>query len=396
MKPLPQWPILCVAVAAALGAVLLPLHAARAAGAPVEAAASRDSAPAVASAVRIKDLGRLEGWRDNALVGYGLVTGLAGTGDSPRNRATRQSIANMMSRFDMVTPSGDVNSRNVATVMLTASLPVYARQGDRVDVTVTSIGDARSLAGGTLIMAPLKAANGRTYALAQGALTVGGYRHDANGNLVQKNHPTVGLISGGAVVEVAAPREPAGEPGRALTFVLHQPDFTTATRVADGINAALGQPAASARDAAGVEIHAPQLTLAALMARIESISVTPDRRARVVINERTGTVVSGGDVRVAPVTITHGDLKVSVTAERTASQPVLIGEAGDGVRSLVVENSRLDVTESEAPRFVAAGPSTVADLVQSLVRLKVSTRDIISVLQSVKAAGALHADIVVQ
>jgi flagellar P-ring protein precursor FlgI len=392
MKPLPRWPALCIAVAAAAVAVLQPLRTAQAAGAPVEAVASRDGA----AAVRIKDLGRLEGWRDNALVGYGLVTGLAGTGDSPRNRATRQSIANMMSRFDMVTPSGDVNSRNVATVMLTASLPVYARQGDRVDVTVTSIGDARSLAGGTLIMAPLKAANGRTYALAQGALTVGGYRHDANGNLVQKNHPTVGLISGGAVVEVAAPREPAGEPGRALTFVLHQPDFTTATRVADGINAALGQPAASARDAAGVEIHAPQLTLAALMARIESISVTPDRRARVVINERTGTVVSGGDVRVAPVTITHGDLKVSVTAERTASQPVLIGDAGDGVRSLVLENSRLDVAESEAPRFLAAGPSTVADLVQSLVRLKVSTRDIISVLQSVKAAGALHADIVVQ
>jgi flagellar P-ring protein precursor FlgI len=374
----------------------LPARALAAVQAPAPAAAA--SASAAVPAVRIKDLGRLEGWRDNALVGYGLVTGLAGTGDSPRNRATRQSIANMMSRFDMVTPSGDVNSRNVATVMITASLPAYARQGDRVDVTVTSIGDARSLAGGTLILAPLKAANGRTYALAQGALTVGGYRHDANGNLVQKNHPTVGLVSGGAVVEVAAPRGEALDPARTLTFVLHQPDFTTATRVADGINAALGEGSAVARDAAGVEIRpvADPSALAALMARIESVAITPDRRARVVINERTGTVVSGGDVRVTPVTITHGDLKVSVTAERSASQPLVIGDGGDGVRSLVLENSRLDVTESEQPRFLPPAASTVADLVQALVRLKVSTRDIIAVLQSVKAAGALHADLVVQ
>ena len=356
-------------------------------------------AVAAAPAVRIKDLGRLDGWRDNALVGYGLVTGLAGTGDSARNRATRQSIANMMSRFDMVTPSADVTSRNVAAVMITASLPPYARPGDRLDVTVTSIGDARSLGGGTLILAPLKAANGRTYALAQGPVFVGGYRYDANGNQAQKNHPTVGLVSSGAVVEVGAPRADTQEPARTLTFVLNEPDFTTATRVAEGINAALGEELAVARDAAGVEIRATTASngsLAALMTRIESVSITPDLRARVVINERTGTVVSGGDVRITPVTITHGDLKISVTTERTASQPLVLGEAGNDVRSLVVANSRLEVSESEQTRFLPPGASTVADLVQALVRLKVSTRDVIAVLQSVKAAGALHADLVVQ
>lgn len=356
-------------------------------------------AVAAAPAVRIKDLGRLDGWRDNALVGYGLVTGLAGTGDSARNRATRQSIANMMSRFDMVTPSADVTSRNVAAVMITASLPPYARPGDRMDVTVASIGDARSLGGGTLILAPLKAANGRTYALAQGPVFVGGYRYDANGNQAQKNHPTVGLVSSGAVVEVGTPRADPQEPGRTLTFVLNEPDFTTATRVAEGINAALGEELAVARDAAGVEIRASTAgngSLAALMTRIEGVTITPDLRARVVINERTGTVVSGGDVRITPVTITHGDLKISVTTERTASQPLVLGEASNDVRSLVVANSRLEVSEPEQTRFVPPGASTVADLVQALVRLKVSTRDVIAVLQSVKAAGALHADLVVQ
>ena len=278
-------------------------------------------------------------------------------------------------------------------------MPPFAREGDGLDVTVTSIGDARSLVGGALLMTPLKAANGRVYALAQGALNVGGYRYDANGNQAQKNHPTVGLVSSGAVVEVGAPRADTTEPARPLTFVLTEPDFTTATRVAEGINAALGEDLAVARDAAGVEIRAPAPGpghLAALMARIEAVSITPDLRARVVINERTGTVVSGGDVLITPVTITHGDLKISVTTERSASQPLVLGEAGNDVRSLVVANSRLEVSESEQTRFLPPGASTVADLVQALVRLKVSTRDVITVLQSVKAAGALHADLVVQ
>jgi flagellar P-ring protein precursor FlgI len=348
--------------------------------------------------VRIKDLGRLEGWRENALVGYGLVTGLAGTGDSPRNRATRQSIANMMSRFDMTTVSSDVASRNVAAVMITASLPPFARPGDTLDVTVTSVGDARSLTGGMLILAPMKGPDGRVYALAQGAVSVGGYRYDANGNVVQKNHPTVGVISSGASVEVGVADQTDRELTR-LTFILEHPDFTTATRIANGINAALGRSIATARDASAVKIDVSDMkadTLATLMTRIEAVYVMPDTRARVVINERTGTVVAGGDVTIAPVSITHGDLKVQIATQNTASQPILVSGYAPSVQSMVVTNTHLDVADSGESHYVPPTSTTVADLVQSLVKLKIGTRDIISILQATRAAGALNADIVVQ
>jgi flagellar P-ring protein FlgI len=353
---------------------------------------------ACAEPVRLKDLGRLSGWRENALVGYGLVTGLAGTGDSPRNQATRQSLANMLSRFDLTISPDDVNSRNVAAVMVTGSLPAFARGGDVVDVTVTSIGDARSLAGGTLLLAPLKAANGKVYALAQGPISVGGYRYDANGNQVQKNHPTVGLLPGGATVEVGvAEAEPAAI--TSLTFVLREPDYTTAGRVADAINGQLGEGAARVRDAGGVEITIPperQRRIAPTIAAVENLTVQPDHRARVVVNERTGTVVTGGDVRIERVAVSHGDLKVTVATETSVSQPMLIRQAGPGVKTQLYQNSQLAVDDKGGSAFVAANNNTVADLVQALSRLKVSTRDVISILQAVKAAGALHAELVLQ
>ena len=348
--------------------------------------------------VRIKDLGRMAGWRDNALVGYGLVSGLAGTGDSGRNRATRQSIANMLSRFDLQLPADDVNARNVAAVMVTASLPAFARGGDTIDATVTSIGDARSLAGGTLLLAPLKGPDGRVYALAQGAVSVGGYRYDANGNLSQKNHPTVGMLSGGATVEIATP-EPRGEAPRNATFVLSTADYTTATRVADAINRAHGEGLAEVRDAAGVDIQIPEgwrQRVPRFLAAIESLPVKPDVRARVVINERTGTVVTGGDVRISRVAVSHGDLKVSVVTDNAVSQPLLVRQAGPEVRTQEYANSRIAVQESGAGVFVGPNNNTVADLVQALHRMRTSARDVISILQAVKAAGALHADLVVQ
>jgi flagellar P-ring protein precursor FlgI len=351
---------------------------------------------AQAQPVRIKDLGRLSGWRENALVGYGLVTGLAGTGDSPRNQATRQSLANMLSRFDLTLSADDVSSRNVAAVMVTANLPAFARAGDAIDVTVTSAGDARSLVGGTLLLAPLKAANGRVYALAQGAVSVGGYRYDANGNQVQKNHPTVGTVSGGARVEVGVAES---EPTTTLTFVLQEPDYTTASRIADAINARLGAPLAQVRDAAGVDIAVPaerQARLAPLVTALEEVSITPDRRAKVVINERTGTVVTGGDVRIQRVAVAHGDLKVTVTAETAVSQPLFVRQTGPGVRTQPYTNSTLAVDDRGGSAFVAANNNTVADLVQALSKMHVNTRDVISILQAVKAAGALHAELVVQ
>jgi flagellar P-ring protein precursor FlgI len=250
-----------------------------------------------------------------------------------------------------------------------------------------------------LLLTPLKAPNGRVYALAQGPLSVGGYRYDANGNVVQKNHPTVGSIPAGATVEVGmAPRAPGGQTN--VTFVLSEPDYTTADRVASAINAQLGSGLAQARDASGIEIEVPESqrnALVAFLARVENVRVDPDRRAKVVINERTGTVVSGGDVRIAKVALTHGDLRISVTAETSVSQPLIagLGQAPAGVRTAVVTNSRVDVAESAGTGFVSAG-TTVADLVQALTRLRTNTRDIISILRAVKAAGALHAELIVQ
>ncbi|HSV34280.1 MAG TPA: flagellar basal body P-ring protein FlgI [Ramlibacter sp.] len=351
------------------------------------------------SAVRVKDLGKLQGWRENSLVGYGIVTGLAGTGDSPSNRATRQALSNMLSQFNLTVSPDQVQSRNVAVVMVTAALPTFARQGDGLDITVTSAGDARSLVGGSLLLTPLKAANGKVYALAQGPLSVGGYRYDSNGNVIQKNHPTVGAVPGGAVVEVGL-QTPVLEPDRNLTFVLSEPDFTTANRVAVAINSAMGgSPVARARDASGIEIEVPEFEreqLVPYVARIEGVWVDPDRRAKVVINERTGTVVAGGDVRISKVAISHGDLKISIVSETGVSQPTVIGRGSASVQTAVVTNSRVDVDERAGPGFVAAGGTTVADLVQSLSRLKTQTRDIISILRAVKAAGALHAELVVQ
>jgi len=354
------------------------------------------SAATGGAAVRIKDIGRLQGWRDNALVGYGLVTGLAGTGDSAGNKATRQALSNMMAQFDQAVSVDQVQSRNVAVVMVTASLPALARVGDTLDVTVSSSGDAKSLVGGALLMAPLRGADGRVYVLAQGPLTVGGYRYDANGNAVQKNHPTVASVPGGGTVEVGMPRQPGAQ--SQVTFVLSNPDYTTASRVATAINDAMGEPIAEARDASGIEIQIPDSDRAspvAFFARIENVWVDPDRRAKVVINERTGTVVAGGDVRIQPVIVSQGDLRVSVATENSVSQPGGVIGFLPGIHTAMVANSQVDVSEGNASGFVMGG-STVADLVQALAKLRTNTRDIISVLRAVKAAGALHAELIVQ
>jgi len=351
-----------------------------------------------ADTIRVKDLGRMQGWRDNAIIGYGIVTGLAGTGDSSTNKTTRQAMANVYSQFNLTISPDQVQSRNVAVVLVTAALPTFSHEGDTLDITVTSAGDARSLVGGSLLMTPLKAANGRVYALAQGPLSVGGYRYDANGNVVQKNHPTVGSVPGGATVEVGVNAQ-VMTAQQDVTFLLAEPDYTTATRIAAAINTQVGAGLAKAKDASGITIHVPDASreqLTNYLTQIENVMVVPDRRAKVVINERTGTVVSGGDVRISKVAISHGDLKISISTQNTASQPLFIGSAGPNVRTEIVSNTRVDVDEQNGPGFVAANNNTVADLVQSLARMKTNTRDIISILRAVKAAGALHAELVVQ
>ncbi|MFZ6646139.1 flagellar basal body P-ring protein FlgI [Undibacterium sp. TJN25] len=351
-----------------------------------------------AQSIRIKDIGKVAGWRENALTGYGIVTGLAGTGDSGRNKTTRQSISNMLSRFDLAVSSEDVQSRNVAIVMVTANLSPFAHEGDAVDVTVTSIGDARSLVGGSLMLAPLKGADGRIYALAQGSVAVGGYKYDLNGNVIQLNHPTVGAIPGGASIEVGITNH-VMSPQQTVTFVLSEPDYTTASRVAAAINKVLGQEVADATDPSGIEITVPEgrrRHLTDFLTQIENVKVEPDRRAKVVINERTGTVVSGGDVQISKVAISQGDLKVSIVTDNSVSQPGFVRQVGENVRTVTIANSRINVDNKSETGFVPANSNTVADLVQALTRIKTSTRDIISILRAVKAAGALHAELVVQ
>lgn len=347
-----------------------------------------------ADEVRIKDLGRFLGWRDNALVGYGVVTGLAGSGDSPRSEVTRQALKNVLSRLGANVTPDQVQSRNVAVVMVTATLPPSANVGDRIDVMVSSIGDARSLVGGELLMTPLLGPDQRPYALAQGALVVGGYRFDADLNREQKNHPASAVMPGGATVETAV--EANLLQGDALTFILKEPDVTTATRIAQGINLALGAPAAGVSGVDKVSIRTGGEDIWRLIARIENVAVLPDVPARVVINERSGTVVAGGGVRISSVAISQGDVKVSVSVDNQASQPTLYGGYAPEARSLVVTNTRLDVSSARQDAVVQFPNTTVADLVEGLHRVRVDTRGMISILQAIKAAGALHADIIVQ
>lgn len=358
------------------------------------------SLPSAASQVRIKDVARVQGQRQHAIVGYGIVTGLAGTGDSASNRATRQSIANMLAQFDLTLPPETVNSRNVAAVMVSAQVPAFARPGDTVDVSVTSMGDARSLVGGSLLLAPLKGPDGRIYALAQGALTVGGYKYDANGNVVQKNHPTAATVPGGGVVEVSPPVSPSTDrQSEGFSIALYESDYTTAARMADAINQQLGGGVATPLDAQGVSVAVPQAyqgRLVELIRKIEAIEINTDQRARVVVNERTGTVVSGASVRISPVAISYGDLKISVTSETNVSQPIVVGGYNPGLASVPYTNTRVDVREQNGGTLVTGQGGTVADLVQALARFKTHTRDVVSILKALKAAGALHAELVVQ
>lgn len=349
--------------------------------------------PAAAQTVRVKDLGRFLGWRDNALVGYGIVTGLAGSGDSQSSEVTQQAIRNVLSRMGAnITPDA-VRSRNVAVVMVTATLPPSAHVGDRIDATVSSLGDARSLVGGTLLMTPLAGPDARTYALAQGPLVVGGYRFDAQLNRQQKNYPTSGLLPGGASVEVPVTASLLDESGN-LTFVLHDADTTTAERIKDGVNAALGVQAARVTDAATVTIdtRGAGSDLYGLVARVENVAVTPDERALVVVNERSGTVVAGGAVQISSVVVSQGDIKVSISQDNDAP-PYLSGYGG--WHGLTVASKKLE-TDADRNAVVRFPNTTVGDLVAALAAAHVDTRGVIAILESIKAAGALHADIIVQ
>jgi flagellar P-ring protein FlgI len=350
------------------------------------------------SGARIKDIARVQGSRAHALIGYGIVSGLAGTGDSSSNKATRQSIANLLAQFNLTIPPEAITSRNVAIVLVSAELPNFARQGDSIDITVTSMGDAKSLVGGNLLLTPLKAPNNRAYVLAQGPLTVGGYRYESNGTVGQKNHPTVATVPGGGLVEVTPPA-PVEEPSDTFTVSLMESDYTNAARIADAINRALGEGTALARDPEAVAVKVPPAyrnRFVELMRVIESLEIAPDFRARVVVNERTGTVVSGANVHIAQAAISYGDLRISIVTDNAVSQPALVRQSTDAVRTVEVANSRIDLQEPGGATVVTQAGGTIADLLQALGRLRTSTRDVVSVLKALKAAGALNAELVVQ
>lgn len=356
------------------------------------------AASAATGGARIKDIARVQGMRQHALVGYGIVTGLAGTGDSPGSRATRQSLSNLLSQFNVTLPPEAIASRNVAVVTISANLPNYVRPGDAVDVTVTSVGDAKSLVGGNLVLAPLKGPNGKVYVLAQGPLTVGGYRYEANGTVGQKNHPTVATVPGGGLVEVAPPA-PEMADANVFTVSLLEPDYTNAARVADAINAALAGGYAQARDPDSIVVRIPDAyrgRFVDLMRRIEPLEIAPDLRARVVVNERTGTVVSGSAVRIAPAAISYGDLRISIVSDNAVSQPILLREPTAAIRTQAFANSRIDLQEQGGATLVTQQGGSIADLVQALARLRTSARDVVSILKALKASGALHAELVVQ
>jgi flagellar P-ring protein FlgI len=351
------------------------------------------------AAVRIKDLARFDGVHEQPIIGYGLVVGLSGTGDSQRSVATLQSVSNMLREFGLSVPPYAVSSRNVAAVIVTADLPGAVREGDRFDVNVAALGDARSLAGGTLLMTPLMANNKVAYAMAQGPLAVGGYKFEQRGTSAQKNFPTAGTIPEGAIAQRTLEPELAKSAG-SLELLLEEPDYTTATRMAAAINAELPNGAASAIDSGRVRVAlagSDPANMVALMARIESVEVEPDLAARVVVNERTGTVVSGGDVYLSAVTVTHGDLRVSIKERFAISQPegVFLDDS-QGVRTVVVPEATVRVDEDEAKAVSLENGATIADLVAALRAIKVSSRDVIAILQGIKRAGALHAELVIQ
>ena len=358
------------------------------------------SALPAAAAVRIKDLARFDGVHEQPIIGYGIVVGLSGTGDSQRSVATLQSVSNMLREFGLTVPPYAVSSRNVAAVIVTADLPGAVRSGDRFDVNVAALGDARSLAGGTLLMTPLMGTNKVSYAMAQGPLAVGGYKFEQRGTSAQKNFPTAGTIPEGAIAQRSLTPELVGGGGM-LDLLLDEPDYTTATRVASAINSQLANTSATALDSGRVRVAVgtqDQAFAVAMMARIESITIDPDIAARVVVNERTGTVVSGGDVYLSAVTVSHGDLRVSIVERFAFSQPEDVATFGgaSGIRSFARPEATVHVSEDEATAVSLPSGASIGELVEALRAIKVSSRDVIAILQGIKRAGALHAELVIQ
>ncbi len=344
---------------------------------------------------RIKDIASIEGIRDNQLVGYGLVVGLRGSGDSQQTVFPAQTLISTLQKMGVTVPlSGGTQSaqnmqiRNMAAVFVVATMPPFSRSGSKIDVTISSAGDARSLEGGVLLMTPLYGPDGQIYAQAQGPLVLGGYVVTAAGNTKQMNHPTTARIPSGALVERAVPFEL--NQLKTVDVVLNDADFHTAERMAAAINKSLGSPRARAIDSRQVEITPkPEEDRAALLDAVEAVEVDVSPKARVVVNERTGTVVIGGTVKLQPVSILHGGLAVNVISEPMVSQPNPFGQGS----TQVVNMTTVQAQDKPVNHIDLKQGATVEDLVQELQRTGAGARDVISILQAMKQAGALEADL---
>jgi flagellar P-ring protein precursor FlgI len=348
---------------------------------------SQDS-PMAAS--RIKDVAAFEGVRDNQLYGYGLVVGLNGTGDRRQTFFPAQTLANMLLRSGLTIDPDQVRVTNIAAVMVTATLPPFIRQGSRIDVTVSSIGDAESIQGGVLIMTPLRGANSQVYGTAQGQIVLGGFGAGDRSNRVLLNHPTVGRIPNGGLVEQDVAVDLAGR--TRFNLVLHQSDFTTAARAVRAINEASGAGTASAIDGRTISINVPSgysNRIVEFMSVVENATMDIDAPARVVLNEKTGTIVLGKDVRIAEVSVIHGSLSIQVGTLYGVSQPAphSFGE------TTVIPETTVSVQEEKGRTVTLRNGASVEDVVRALNELGAGPRDVIAILQAIKAQGALQAEL---
>lgn len=346
-------------------------------------------------AARVKDLVTIDGGRDNQLVGYGLVIGLAGDGDSS-SPLTINAVANSLRRFGLAVDPDDVKSANVAAVMITADIPPFAREGTRIDVTVSSIGDAESLQGGVLLQTPLMGADEAVYAVAQGQIAVGGYIGGAGGPggaTVQKNHPTVGLIANGAIVEREIPMDVSN--GGFVKLILRNPDFNTASKLAEAVNV-IFPSSTIALDSAAVQVTIPEVYLGRevdFISSIGGISVEPDTPARIIINERTGTIVATADVRISTVAVSHGSLSITIARSQNVSQPGPFANVGE---TALEEGTDVNVNEELGTFHVIPDYPSIQQVTNALNAMGVSTREMMSILQAMKSAGALQAELVIK
>lgn len=345
--------------------------------------------PTEAEAARLKDIASFSGVRTNELVGYGLVVGLAGTGDGTSSTFTLRSMSNMLEKMGVETNPDDLKPKNVAAVMVTAKLPVSAKPGSQIDVTVSSLGDADSLLGGILLVTPLKGLDGRVYAVAQGSLTIGGFSAVGAAATAQQNIPTVGIIPNGAVVEQSVPFKFNNQ--QQLTVNLSVRDFGTTMQVVNKINSAMGGNFASAKDISTIELQLPDQfrgNMVPLMASLENIDISPDGKARVIVDEKTGTVVLGRDVRLSKVAVAHGNLQIVISETQNVSQP---GPFSDGT-TVVTPQTDLQINEQNNPLMLMEG-ATLQELVDGLNAIGAAPRDLISIIRALKAAGSLHAEV---